>query len=208
MLTCSRGHDNFPLTSVYNYGYDSSARIVEFCHQCGERITEKCEVCDRLHPIGTSVCSVYSLSIEAFKENMAGLETRVRVFKELPEVRDLVAKYSLHMSKIKAVALMGGAALLVSSFSLLNIFSKTLGASLCLFGMLSLLSSLVFSIGILTRIINRVTRLWDNKNSGVLAPCSIYIYSNQIKLDFDERNDWYYVSYRSRLRDFLLKQTH
>lgn len=206
MLKCSCGHENFPLTSAYNYGYDSTVRIVEFCHQCGARITEECPVCSRLHPLNTAMCSVYGLSIEAFREHMVGLETRAKIFRELPEMMEIMRVWASRVLNFK-IAYFGILGLMISGFVSMFIATRELSGFIFVLGLIALLITTFFLLVIISTTSLRAGALWREKNPGVMEPGSIKVNSNSVRVNFNIDREHYSVTFQSRLRSFLLNQT-
>ena len=207
MLLCTVcGHDNFPFTNSQISGWASgqSLQMVEKCHQCGSRVAETCVVCDRLHPLNTMHCPIYGVSIAAFRNLEVDLETRVRIFKGLPRVKEAMAKEAKLLYWLKR------AFLAVSAIIILSMITSGSKTAEIVLGSLSLnlLSVLVF-LAIYARLSSRIGKgmapLWREKNSGFLEPHSIVVSRKYVHIDFDEwvdRGD--YSSVKTSLRSRLI----
>lgn len=92
MLNCAVcGYENLPITdaSVYGFAGGHSLRMVERCHKCGARITEKCLVCRRFHPLGTIHCSLSGVKVQDFIDQRADVKTRLEAFKNSDDYNEI-----------------------------------------------------------------------------------------------------------------------
>lgn len=70
MLCQKCGKETLPVVESYvrggftDGGGGPSLKLVEFCQSCGERVMEKCPVCEHLHPIGSVYCATTGKSFE------------------------------------------------------------------------------------------------------------------------------------------------